>query len=436
MLALLTVGAAAHSMSGVDRAREMRNAVQELRVKAAREGARAGKGLSTPTPPTFPKVWGARRDVLYAENGVPAAFAAFPPSWNAGSYYTQDTVKNRSCEKDQYKVAMVPESYIGSDLEWLNISSLTVGNFVGLNINGVKLQQYDGGQPFADFFGWLPHAHYGGKTEWGGESLDNWKFNYSGFTYDLEVSRANGKPVREVMVGMYQGKLLNITYLFSGFEENLDFGWWSEFNITEYTNPEVCGDSDPAPINQTMFIFHPVNKFNISNQDLGDAVGDTFFTCLTARMPNTSSAHDYQWITQWEIEIIPRWGQYLNCNNYPPSCNGNGNWYVGHEAAEAIGAGAGGQCRDNTLVGEWWSLPEGGRCAEGKRPGDGSCTWRIVERTKTIDSTCLFVTQKYDEACKTERAPFPNATGKFLDAFKSEDTAAGGCPALKVDYVV
>ena len=40
----------------------------------------------------------------------------------------------------------------------------------------------------------------------------------------------------------------------------------------------------------------------------------------------------YQWITQWTIEHIPRWGQYQNCNNYGATnkCFGNEHFWVGH----------------------------------------------------------------------------------------------------------
>ena len=63
------------------------------------------------------------------------------------------------------------------------------------------------------------------------------------------------------------------------------------------------------------------------------------------------------------LALIPRWGQYQNCNGYPPVCLGASDFYVDHEAAEGLGLPAGGQCTDNPDTGEWWSLPAGGKCA-------------------------------------------------------------------------
>ena len=152
--------------------------------------------------------------------------------------------------------------------------------------------------------------------------------------------------------------------------------------------------------------------------------------------------------------------------------SGNEHFWVGHEAALGMGDVDGGQCVVNPLVGEWYSLPEGGKCTGGAMPGDGSCTWkatrerppreprlsclapvdlitpmepRIVRgrrlahtRTpvaaragvKTIDAQCLFK-HGFLAACKADtRAPFTTAQKTFLNAFASTDPTKGGCPAL------
>ena len=94
-----------------------------------------------------------------------------------------------------------------------------------------------------------------------------------------------------------------------------------------------------------------------------------------------------------------------------------------------MGDVSGGQCDTNPLVGEWFSLPEGGKCGAGATPGDGSCTW-AAKRAKTIDSQCLFA-RGFLDACKADgRAPFKAAQKLFLAAFASTDPAQGGCPAL------
>ena len=41
------------------------------------------------------------------------------------------------------------------------------------------------------------------------------------------------------------------------------------------------------------------------------------------------------------------------------------------------------------LNGTWYSTQASGECAPGKRPGDGSCWWRTVSNTRTVNSTCV-----------------------------------------------
>merc|ERR1712037_708745 len=41
--------------------------------------------------------------------------------------------------------------------------------------------------------------------------------------------------------------------------------------------------------------------------------------------------------------------------------------------------------------GEWYSHPIQGRCTGSQRVGDGSgCTWRVVERARSIKATCMY----------------------------------------------
>ena len=233
---------------------------------------------------------------------------------------------------------------------------------------------------------------------------------------------------------------VRVTIIFDGFEPNTEPAWaaaiWADFDISDYTNPQPCqlppDGKLPAAIEQQGYIFHPRGEFNISQQDHGDATGDTFFVCQDL-LTNQSKAmgEDYQILSSWTVSLVPRWGQYQNCNFYGAKnqCYGNEHFWVGHEAALGMGDVNGGQCVVNPLVGEWFSLPEGGKCADGAAPGDGSCTW-AAKRIKTIDSQCLFG-HGFLAACKIDgRAPFVAAQKVFLNAFASIDPAQGGCPAL------
>jgi len=207
-----------------------------------------------------------------------------------------------------------------------------------------------------------------------------------------------------------------------------------DFDEKSFGNPLVCPEPTNAnPIKTTMYIFHPKNEFNISGQDLGDSTGDVFFTCtdiMNGQSPLLD--HNYAWLTQWEVELLPQWGQYQNCNGYNPAqCIGLNGFWVGRESSNYIGSTnpVDRQCgATNPLVGAWWSLPQGGRCGPGQHPGDGSCTWR-ERRVKTIDGKCLFSGSAYKLACEKDgRGPFPSATVLFLEAFASEDPGQGGCP--------
>ena len=90
-------------------------------------------------------------------------------------------------------------------------------------------------------------------------------------------------------------------------------------NHNSYTNPPVCPEGSHqtdttyiqrANTNTTMYIFHPNSSFNISGQDLGDIVGDTFFTCVDV-LTNQSSMvdHSYAWISEWNVEYAGTYGQ-------------------------------------------------------------------------------------------------------------------------------
>ena len=170
-------------------------------------------------------------------------------------------------------------------------------------------------------------------------------------------------------------------------------------------------------------------------QDVGDERGDVLFVCvdlLTRHASPTPSPtdHGYQWLTYYALEHTPRWGQYQNCNGYPPLCLGAEDFWVGHQAAYALGLPEAGQCGNNTPVGEWFSLPKGGQCAAKTQPDGSTCTWATT-RVKTVDSACVFHKQAFLDACQSDgRAPFAKATAIFLAAFASDDPAEGGCPPL------
>jgi len=223
-------------------------------------------------------------------------------------------------------------------------------------------------------------------------------------------------------------------YVFSDdFVWSVDKTQLNALNVSSCAHPSVCPTTQPlVPRNMSMWIFHPAHNFNISGQDLGDVNGDVFFMCedLLQGQPSTQD-HNYGWVTEWEIELLPKFGQYQNCNNYPPQCIGENDFWVGREAALNLGFPDAGQCTANDLTGTWYSLPIGGQCAPGAVPGDDSCSWRIVRRVKTIDSLCVTKIHGMRAACALEgRAPFSKAQAVFKAAFASNVNSTGGCPAI------
>ena len=115
-----------------------------------------------------------------------------------------------------------------------------------------------------------------------------------------------------------------------------------------------------------------------------------------------------------QVESNTTFGQYQNCNGYPPKCAGSNNFLVGHSGAQNQGpVPNNGQCSSNPLVGEWYSLPVGGKCTGEARPHDGTCTWR-KHHIKTIDSKCLIEQHGFKEVCaKDARAPFSAVSRTF-----------------------
>jgi len=212
------------------------------------------------------------------------------------------------------------------------------------------------------------------------------------------------------------------------FPQVADDSLFDALNITQCYDPPKCPANGTSNIiSQDLYIFHPSNQFDIAGQDIGDALGDTFFVC--EEQITGAGDNDYEWISHWSIQydatII---GQYQNCNGYPSDCQGTNTYYIGREAALGLGYPLAGQCQNNPLTGNWLSLPIDGQCFPNTSTLGINCTWSAT-RIKTINSTCLFDDLDFNAACATDgRAPFYNATNTFLTAFSQP--ISGGCPDI------
>ena len=342
------------------------------------------------------------------------------------------------------KLPYAPKSFIGTPLEWLNVSQWSTSNFTGIELEGAKYADNFPGQPqgFYDMFAFVAAVTYAGDTMLKGRSVHKWSFA-SKFPQPvallLYTSKERGLPVRLDENVTVAGTAYEVVYEFETFVPDAGVpSAWATFNETDFTHPRPCplpagATRPPPPRRQEVYLFHPRHEFNISQQDNGDLDGDVFFVCqdFLANVSEAQPGEDYQWISRWALELVPRWGQYQNCNGYPdPRCLGAERFWVGHEAALGMGAPDGGQCAENKLTGEWFSLPEGGRCRRGASPGDGTCTWSAA-RVKTIDGQCL-LGHGFLDACRAgdRRAPFTAARDVFVRAFATDDPASGGCKGL------
>ena len=390
--------------------------------------------LARPSKPTLPSKWSADTVTHTSFNGTAAAFIT------PDTVVAVDVPQKRQYTHGGFKLPFAPLAFVGTPLEWLNSTNFVTENGTFMILAGAKYHN-PAAPAFSDPFRWLhsPLARYDGDEVENGTKLHRWvmKLAREKVSLLLKVDQ-EGTPV----VFVVNATIHYPVYLshYSSTTRYLTFhpageipGVWDGFDEALYLHPPPCpADPIPPPVNMTIFIFHPRHAFNVSAQDNGDEQGDVTFVCEDL-ITNSSKAmgEDYQWISQWTVDHVPRYGQYQNCNGYPSLCFGNEHFWVGHEAALGLGAPMAGQCSTNPLVGEWFSLPAGGKCADGALPGDGSCTWRAW-RVKTIDSKCLFA-HGYIDACRADgRAPFAQAKRHFSAAFASEDESAGGCPALQV----
>jgi hypothetical protein len=385
--------------------------------------------------------------------------ARMPPAWSATMGATspspfmhmtqwslqswdEDVELKRSSISTSMRLPFAPKAFEGTPKEFFNTTNFAVGTFSGVEINGQKL---DGGFPgdpgkgFQDFFAWLPYATHSGPVIFNGTSCDEWSFAVPSQNLSLRMLGHAGEPyvtpvhweenVTVPGLGAYKVK-----YDFLEFKPGGAQPVWKGFNQTEFTSPEPCplppSGALPKPVSVDMYVFHPVGDFTLASQDVGDPLGDTFFMCVEGLSRGAGRNNS---VTHWTVELVPRFGQYQNCQGWGTErkCAGDEHFWVGHEAALAMGYPIAGQCETNDLTGEWYSLPKGGECKGSATPGDGTCTWRATH-VKTVDAGCMLDEQHgFAQSCVAEkRAPFAQTARIFTSAFASDEPSKGGCPPL------
>jgi len=169
-----------------------------------------------------------------------------------------------------------------------------------------------------------------------------------------------------------------------------------------------------------VYRFH-TEDYTLDNKDVADAMGDATFICFEEGITGNSLVSLYQ------IEVNTTWGQYALCNFNV--CVAQQHNLVGQEAADGLFPN-GGQCQANENVGNWYSLDDVGKCAEGMPVGTDGCTWRVLAINKTITSTCLNQIGFYNACLADGGVPYTGATAVFEGAFLSDNPSQGGCPAI------
>jgi hypothetical protein len=408
---------------------------QQLQQAAVQQAAAAA---APKVAPTIPGQWHAA--ALVMQSGTTAATGAAPMS------VFEDSTEKRRLQVSTGTFPFSPAGYP----DYRNMSTYIFEGGTTIEINGACLLVASGPTiKFSSLFSWLPSAQDGGVVTHKGTPAHRWAFSYPPAHFYAEaLFGPDHLPVAMTENYTDPHTPSSVHYEFSSFVPALPPDWdvsWGAMEGACQTPPRCPKPLSPQPINITMYIFHPPNQFDIAGQDLADAIGDNVFVCqdILGGQPNQTD-HNYQWLTEWQLEVLPWWGQYQNCNGYGDahSCISQETFLVGRESPEYLPipgrTALQRQCgATDPKIGQWFSLATGGQCAPGVRPSyrdpaQGGCSWRTVQRVKTIDGEhCLVKGHDYRSLCAADgRAPFPSATRAFLAAFATSDLSKGGCPEL------
>jgi len=293
---------------------------------------------------------------------------------------------------------------------------------------------------FQPQYSWLAFAKFEGRNTKYSRDCDLWAFNYSAGYLELCVNVDEQNNVID---------MVEYSYIFAGVtfgQATIEYGTPMKIgevpeNIFDIPSictipPRVCKGGAKEEI--IMYRFHPQQYYSPVDHNLGDAPGDTQFVCeqaVSKFIPDNSTV-----ISKFRLNVWTAWGQYGLCNGYPvSSCIGRETFFVGREATMGLGqynddydSDNCGQCSDNASIGTWFSLPSGGQCGNDETVDGNTCSWKLLERVKTINASCLFA-HDFVTSCTQEIHPWPKSSQLFEQAFLTDDFASGGCPPIQPD---
>lgn len=350
------------------------------------------------------------------------SFTSDAPSGNNGTFFYDEASRHWRISKSEHIAFLGPDAILARDyyadgdrnLDLINGQCYNASHYFDPPVETLG---------FEGLFAWISIAQHIGQDAVGTRKCEVW--------HDATLNRTlcvdGDEPVYVDIKYSFSGILLPWRMIFMKITRDVDDAKL-ELPPDCVQPPVVCGTDEVKTMR--LYLLHPKGQFNISNQDAADAQGDAVYICADRLW----TVEDYKLVSAYEVSFLQKFGQYLNCNLYPPYCVGASQFHVGREAPCGMGNHAS-QCDDTegwrARTGTWYSLPAGGRCVSPEQRIGVDCSWRMEQRVKTVELSCLFDDQhEFLKGCAAAKAPYKGITEAFLRVFASDDPALGGCPAV------
>ena len=300
---LTTIATTAHAHQPHEWARI--TAQRDALLATARSATQLRAPVSDSKKPHIPLVWSARINQTTWLNGVEQT-SIVPIDI---TYIMEDSIRRRTATANRCEFKWAPAAFVGTGLDYINMTQYNENNFCGMLLNGQPLDMSMYARPFSPFFSWLAGAADGGLVPHNGTMMQSWVLNTSqgaaNYYFELLVDADNHPAlVTQNMTGVpppcsSEPRTRNIAtsrcpavcahgrphlalpctgrygpdafireeFLEWAGDESLLPRVWDGFNESAFATPPKCAaPADPKPADTRMFIFHPKDNFNISGQ--------------------------------------------------------------------------------------------------------------------------------------------------------------------------
>jgi len=306
-----------------------------------------------------------------------------------------------------------------------------------------------------------------GSSVVGGEPCDI--FSGSSSIFDVSVCIARDGVPREMNTSITRTKQLLSTMTWSNVvvgplpDEVFANSGACEHPLRDHDLP-ACEEAGSVKLD--VYRVHGVTEpLSLDDRNAADSLGELLFTHCQFDwwegkhggfgMPNTV-------VSWWQVEVSKAFGQYQACslNHYTHKnmCDGsqtgnpvgrsvvNGPGWLSDPSSLVNGLGAGrlgldsGRCApallSNPDVGNWYSFPSSGRCADGQPVGTNGCSWGNAQHVRTVNSTCIMEDRGLSGRCRQRIWPdlpdLSESAAIFTKALLANDPARGGCPDISL----